>query len=75
MESTEFPNSNLTARFVSQEVEFCILEQTDEITGEVHTITVTPEDALTIMMRILDKRKFKDVPIPIPGIDLGLGEK
>lgn len=64
MESQEFPNSRLTARFISQEVEFCILEQTDEITNEVHAVTVTHEDALTIMMRLLDKRKSQEVIIP-----------
>lgn len=62
-ESQEFPNSNLTARFIDQSVEFCILEQTDEITGEVHTVTVTPEDALTIMMRIMEKRKIKELGV------------
>lgn len=65
MESQEYPNSKLTARFVQQNVEFCILEQMDEITNEVHTITVTREDAMTIMMRLMGNRKPA-----VPGLKL-----
>jgi hypothetical protein len=52
-ETTEYPKSQVTAHFhsVQQNIEFVSLEQDNK------RITLTPDDCLSIMMKVLDQKR------------------
>ncbi len=71
-EPVHFPKSAVTAQFhsVHQSIEFVVLEQDGK------SITLNPEDCLSITMKVLDQRKGQipvvtgnSIPPPEPDLD------
>lgn len=72
IEPHEYPNSRVTAEFLNHSVDMVVLTQVDETANAVHHITLTADDALSIALRLLDRRKPSGVlPPPLPGFDAG----
>jgi hypothetical protein len=61
-ETEQYPKSQVTAHFhsVQQNIEFVSLEQDNK------RITLTPDDCLSIMMKVLDQKRATSPEPPNP---------